>query len=456
MSTPVQTSLAGLKASTVKLVGIIAGARHILASTGEAHNVLTKQATTLLGEIVREHEKGDYIPGILASCSKELLRVCSMTPQSAMKSRKHTKSTRLVKLEDEEDTIVQPISRGVLDVVLPQLSTIVVRTPQLPRSPGSPKKQNFGSASTAGSHLEVMKSPISRPEATATSGSRLEVVEPTDDTASASDGEPPAIPTFDIMVPGPNNPCHYCAKEDWHCQTRLDKRTGHPCLSCIWCFLKKIRCQPACVGTPPKHIRAIPAVTTPKVQSRGCSKTTARKTPAPAPATAAVPSSSVIVPLAALDVPMPDLHSMAITIRDGAACIAILEARVREQDGKIDTLLCLHESLWCQMVDWHPSFPLPDSPANATFLLDQSVPPPYMSPLPSALPNLINLDMGVMEPTPLNVTNLDGSLADGSKENHPSQRMSSTSDSAFRQEGVQARYKFHRLDTVRGWIKGSV
>ncbi|KAG1752269.1 hypothetical protein EDD22DRAFT_957635 [Suillus occidentalis] len=48
ISTSVQTSLAGLKASTIQLMGIIAGARHILAGTGEAHNVLTKQATTLL------------------------------------------------------------------------------------------------------------------------------------------------------------------------------------------------------------------------------------------------------------------------------------------------------------------------------------------------------------------------------------------------------------------------
>ncbi|KAG1763758.1 hypothetical protein EDD22DRAFT_885864, partial [Suillus occidentalis] len=290
------------------------------------------------------------------------------------------------------------------------------------------------------------KSPISRPEATPTSGSHPEVVEATDDTASTSDGEPPAIPTFDITIPGPNNPCHYCAKEDWHCQTHLDRRTSHPCLSCVQCSSKKIKCQPASVGTPPKCVRgksttqrtcsrtpapapssgpsalqsrrqthsqscgvsralAVPAVTTPKVQSRGRSKTTARKTPAPAPApvTAAVPSSSVTVPHAALDVPMPDLHSMAITIRDGAARITILEAHVREQDGKIDTLQHLHESLRCQVVDRHLSFPLPDSPANATFLLDQSVPPPSMSPLPSALPNLINLDMGVMEPTPLKV-----------------------------------------------------
>ncbi|KAG1768731.1 hypothetical protein EDD22DRAFT_871821 [Suillus occidentalis] len=539
MSTPVQTLLAGLKASTLKLVGIIASTRHIPAGTEEAHNVLAKQAYTLVGEIVWEHKKGDYIPGILASCSKELLRVCSMTPRvwpnwhsighddpqvsrhawealgdhscdlsvvpdlstgpltidlpspapvpplhlnsstqmsefqdkgkgkarkspmisghssqppkSVMKSWKCTKSTRLIKLapvvesEDEEDTIVQPILHGVPEVILPQLSTIVVRTPQVPRSPGSPKKQNFRPASkTAGSSLEVTKSSISHPEATPTSSSCPEVVEPTDDTAGALDREPPAIPTFDITIPGPNNPCHYCAKEDWHCQTRLDRRTGHSCLSCVQCSSKKIKYQPACVGTPPKCVRgksitqwtrsktpapapssglsasqsrtrthsqshgvsrtlAIPAATTPKVQSHGCSKTTARKTPAPAPATAAVLSSSVAVPHAALDVPMPDLHSMAIAIRDGAARITILEAHVQEQDGKIDTLQCLHESLQHQVVNRHPSFPLPDSPANATFLLDQSVPPPSMSPLPSTLPNLINLDMGVMEPTSLKV-----------------------------------------------------
>jgi hypothetical protein len=112
---------------------------------------------------------------------------------------------------------------------------------------------------------------------------------------------------------------------------------------------------------------------------------------------------------------MPDLHSMAIAIRDGAARIAMLEARVREQDGKIDTLQRLHESLRRQVVDQHPSFPLPDMPADVSFLLNQSVPPPpSMSPLPSALPALINLDMAhmaVMEPTPLKVE--DGSVMIG-------------------------------------------
>ncbi|KAG1770129.1 hypothetical protein EV702DRAFT_1049454 [Suillus placidus] len=124
---------------------------------------------------------------------------------------------------------------------------------------------------------------------------------------------------------------------------------------------------------------------------------------APAPAPAPVPSSSYAVPRAALNVPIPDLHSMTIAIWDAAARIVILEAGVREQDGKIDTLQCLHESLRREVVDRHPSFPLLDSPGDATFLLDQSVDSPSMSPLPSALHNLINLDMGVMEPTSLKV-----------------------------------------------------
>jgi hypothetical protein len=42
---------------------------------------------------------------------------------------------------------------------------------------------------------------------------------------------------------------------------------------------------------------------------------------------------------------------MAIAIRDGTARITILEAHLWEQDGKIDTLQCLHESLQCQVVD---------------------------------------------------------------------------------------------------------
>ncbi|KAG2107942.1 uncharacterized protein F5147DRAFT_773925 [Suillus discolor] len=572
MSAPVQSSLAGLQASTAQLVGIITRAQLTPAGTGEAHLALTAQATTLVGAIARQFEKGPYMPGVVASCSRELMRVRSMTPQvwpnwhsighddpriskhswrskiqawdalddhscdlpvipnpstapltvdlpsplpipsapvhpsppvipsapvppfppglagpstlapsgfrdkgkgkavdvslepevggsrkrksplisgessqppkSAMKSHKWPKSARIVKSkpivesEDDEDTIIQPLSRGVPEVVLPWISTLAQGTPHLPRSPRSPKKKSFGPASlTAGSRLEVPESPSTRPEVAATSGTHLEATEDHDTESNASDGDPPVIASFDITIPGPNNPCHYCVKFDWPCATRFDRRRRTPCVSCIRCASKKVKCQPASMGSLPPRTRpggksttrrmrsstpapkapaasqsrartrsqsrgptrtpAVPAVTTPQVQSRGRSKTitsTKAPVPAPAPATAPVPSSSVAVPRSALDVPMPDLHSMAIAIRDGAARIAMLEARVREQDAPFIST----SGHACQCIIFTQSI--------------SSTPPPSMSPLPSALPALINLDMAhmaVMEPTPLKVE--DGS-----------------------------------------------
>ncbi|KAG1884248.1 hypothetical protein F4604DRAFT_1676904 [Suillus subluteus] len=521
MSAPVQTSLASLKAATAQLVDIISGARHIPAGTGEAHLALTAKATTLVGAIVRDFQNGPYMPGIVASCSKELLRVRSMTPRvwpnwhsighddprvskhawrskvrawealgdnscdlpvmpnpstspltvdlpsppiipsppvlpsppglpaprvaaspvtglstnttaefqskgkgkaidgplvpevggsrkcksplisvqpseplkSAMKSRKRVKSTPdmksslVVESEDDDDAIIKPILSGVLEVVLPRSSTIVVRTPHSPRSPGSPKKQAFGPASlTAGG----------RPEVPETSGSH-----PT------PANNPPAIPTFDITVPGP----------DVH---QLMDATEQP----LPLLLQGGLALPKSFGQEDKHslsvlcllchqeaqmstcIHGIPAPTHSRWRKTNNAKRAATPSPAPAPALAPAPpaivSSSSRVPPAALDVSMPDLHSMAIAIQDGAARIAFLEAHVREQDDKIDTLQRLHESLRRKVIDRHPSFPLPDSPAPATFLLDQSI-TPSISPLPSALPNLINLDMGVMEPSSLKV-----------------------------------------------------
>ncbi|KAG1722776.1 hypothetical protein EDD22DRAFT_854088 [Suillus occidentalis] len=151
MSTPVQTSLASLKASTLKLVGIIAGARLIPAGTGEAHNVLTKQAYTLLGEIVREHEKGDYIPGIVASCSKELLRVRPMTPRVWPNwhsighddpwMSKHAWRTKIHAWEALGDhscdlSVVPDPSTGPLTVDLPSPAPVPPPAPVLPSPPG--------------------------------------------------------------------------------------------------------------------------------------------------------------------------------------------------------------------------------------------------------------------------------------------------------------------------------
>ncbi|KAG1889900.1 hypothetical protein F4604DRAFT_1914440 [Suillus subluteus] len=557
MSAPVQTSLASLKAATAQLVDIISGARHIPAGTGEAHLALTAKATTLVGAIVRDFQNGPYMPGVVASCSKELLRVRSMTPRvwpnwhsighddprvskhawrskvrawealgdnscdlpvmpnpstspltvdlpsppiipspsvlpsppglpvprvaaspvagpstnttaefrskgkgkaidgrlvpevggsrkrksplisvqpseppkSAMKSRKWVKSTPdvksslVVESEDDDDTIIKPILSGVPEVVLPRSSTIIVRTPHSPRSPGSPKKQAFGPASlTAGGRPEVPNSCIS-----------LEIYR-----------KPPAVIPPPLVIPlqflhlilpflAQTTPAIIAPKRIGPAKVVWTRGQALPvCLaSTVPPRSSNVNLHPwdprphglAVESRPwthsqsrgPSHHPATPAPATQAVQSRGSRKTNNAKraaTPSPAPAPAPAPalapappaivSSSSRVPPAALDVPMPDLDSMAIAIRDGAARIALLETRVREQDDKIDTLQCLHESLRRKVVNRHPSFPLPDSPAPAMFLLDQSI-TPSMSPLPSALPNLINLDMGVMEPSSLKV-----------------------------------------------------
>ncbi|KAG2029334.1 hypothetical protein BDR03DRAFT_1018533 [Suillus americanus] len=134
------------------------------------------------------------------------------------------------------------------------------------------------------------------------------------------------------------------------------------------------------------------AVTTPQTQTHGRSKTiTAIKTPAPAPAPAAtpLPSSRSAVPAAA---PGQAVPAAAL------AQIALLEARVAEQDGKLDTLQRLHEGLRRGIIDRHPSFPLPDTPANAASLLLDRSGPRTMSPPESALPPLIDLSMETLAP----------------------------------------------------------
>ncbi|KAG1867315.1 hypothetical protein F4604DRAFT_1927593 [Suillus subluteus] len=546
MSAPVQTSLASLKAATAQLVDIISGARHIPAGTGEAHLALTAKATTLVGAIVRDFQNGPYMPGVVASCSKELLRVRSMTPRvwpnwhsighddprvskhawrskvrawealgdnscdlpvmpnpstgpltvdlpsppivpspsvlpsppglpvprvaaspvagpstnttaefrskgkgkaidgplvpevggsrkrksplisvqpseppkSAMKSRKRVKSTPNVKSslvvesEDDDDAIIKPISSGVPEVVLPRSSTIIVRTPHSPRSPGSPKKQAFGPASSSGGSEIYRKPPAVIPPLLVIPLQFLHLILPFLAQTTPAIIAPKRIgPAKVVWTRGQALPvCLASAVPPRSSNVNLHPWDPRPHGLAV-----ESRPRTRSQSRGPSHHLATPAPASQEVQSRGRRKTNNAKraaTPSPAPAPAPAPalapappaivSSSSRVPPAALDVPMPDLHSMAIAIRDGAAHIALLETRVREQDDKIDTLQRLHESLRRKVVDRHPSFPLPDSPAPATFLLDQSI-TPSMSPLPSALPNLINLDMGVMEPSSLKV-----------------------------------------------------
>ncbi|KAG2032326.1 hypothetical protein BDR03DRAFT_1015286 [Suillus americanus] len=283
-------------------------------------------------------------------------------------------------------------------------------------------------------------------------------MEPSQPTPEPPVQAPPVMPVVDILIPGPNNPCYACHKLNWPCATRLDKRTRAPCMSCVYCTTKKIKCTPVNMGSPPPCVRATSttqktrsmtpsgthsktsskappasqtpgpskappasqskaqtrsqsrgpagtscgtAVTTPQTQTHGRSKTiTAVKPPAPAPAATPLPSSRSAVPAAA---PSRAVPAAAL------ARIALLEACVAEQDGKLDTLQCLHEGLRHEIIDWHPSFPLPANPANAaSLLLDQSG-PRTMSPPESTLPPLIDLSMETLAPTTATPTFPDAS-----------------------------------------------
>ncbi|KAG2147768.1 uncharacterized protein EDB93DRAFT_1250478 [Suillus bovinus] len=336
--------------------------------------------------------------------------------KSTMKTRKWVKTTGRAKFkvfvesEDEEDSVTQPISHGVPEVVLPQLSPDVARTSGSPRSSWSPKKKPFGPAM-------------------AIAGKCLEVIEPPQATPEPPVEAPPVINACDILIPRPiKQPLPGLPQDGMALRN------------------SKIKCISVSMGTLPKLVRGqsitqttrrtrsrtpskapskalaasqttsrtrsqsqVSSVTpgpsgaqTPKAQTRGHSKTvTAAKEPTPAPAS--VPSSTSGVPCLALDVPMPDLHAMAMAIREGAARIAALEEHVVEQDAKIDTLQCLHEGLRREIILWHPKFPLPDAQGDVTsFLLHQPVLPAMSTPA-SALPPLIDLSMEGMEPNPPNL-----------------------------------------------------
>ncbi|KAG2030631.1 hypothetical protein BDR03DRAFT_1016929 [Suillus americanus] len=348
--------------------------------------------------------------------------------KSVMKSHKCQRSARLVKSkrivesEDDEDS---PLSHGVLEIILPRLSPIVTRMPNLPHSPRVLTKKPFGPARViASSHPAVIEfsQPTPKPPVQAT----------------------PVMPMVDILIPGLKikcTPANMGSLPPCVCATSITRKTrsmtpsGAPSKT-------PFKVTPA--AQTPSPSKAPPAsqskaqtcsqsrglagtsrgtaVTTPQTQAHGHSKTiTAVKPPAPAPAPAhkspksAVPAAApgLAVPAAALGVPMLDLHAISHAIWNAAAQIALLETCVAEQDGKIDTLQRLHKGLRHKITDRHPSFPLPDTPANAaSLLLDQSS-PRTMSPPESALPPLIDLSMETLAPTIITPTFPDASAIEG-------------------------------------------
>ncbi|KAG2033531.1 hypothetical protein BDR03DRAFT_1014177 [Suillus americanus] len=436
MSTPVDNSLTALKASTGQIMSIISAAQQI--PQGPSHMALGKQVATL---VPRHMGPGMVLKAVFADPEAKaegskkrksplILGLPSEPPKSVMKSHKHQRSGRVVKskpiveLGDEEDMIIKPFSRGVPEVILPQHSTMIARTPNSPQSPRALTKKPFGPATLLSppsqlpdcrlstfiylktTHAMLATSKTGLAQLGWTRGLGLRVCRAS--TARQRSAPPQLWDPRLLMFMPPLPP----------------RRRGpghHPGLPPR---------LPLCPKPPPPPKLLLPPNPSPELatQTCGCSKTiTAVKAPAPAPLLSsslavppaapgpAVPAAapSPAVPAAAHCIPMPDLHAMSIVIRDGAAQIALLKACVAEQDGKIDTLQHLHEGLRCEIIDRHPSFPLPNSPVNATsLLLDQSG-PPTMSAAKSALPPLIDLKMEAMAPTTAILTFLDASAIKG-------------------------------------------
>ncbi|KAG2348101.1 hypothetical protein BDR05DRAFT_945033 [Suillus weaverae] len=481
MSTPVDTSLTGLKASTAQIIAIITGAW--VVPLGPSHFSLGKQVSALVAHIVKEY-KGGPLPGVMLSCFKELIQVQFMTaqiwpnwhsigyddprllrhiwctnilawealgnhtfdlpvaappstslipvtlpsppvpagniagssgnptteswdkgkgkaifadPDSEVEGSRKRKSP-IESEDDDDEPIIKPFLGGVLEVVLPRLSSILVRTPNSPWSPWVPMKKPFSPAKVlrviAGSCPAVIK-PVQPTPEPLVEAPQIDVEQPMPGLQQAR------LALRNSARQEDRKPVHVlCVMHHKEDQVHLGD-SGIPAqmhLSFLYHLDFESRGPSGPSGTS-----SVTVVTTPKTQMRGRSKTiTAVHVPAavPAPAPASLPSSSLAVPCAALDVPMLDLHGMAIVIQDSAARITLLKAHVAEQDGKIDTLQCLHEGLRREIIDWHPSFPLLDPPANATsLLLDQAMPEATLPPK-SALPSLAHLPMAGVEPTP--------------------------------------------------------
>ncbi|KAG2354547.1 hypothetical protein BDR07DRAFT_1494395 [Suillus spraguei] len=207
-----------------------------------------------------------------------------------------------------------------------------------------------------------------------------------------------------------------------------------PVCLCVRCATKKIKCVPASMGSRQMHLREVyhppdalqdtfqsslqcsqlpcspkpelmsiswplrhsgcPAVTTPKAQSRGRSKTiAAAKTPAPAPAS--IPSSSAAVPRPALNVPMPGLHSMQLQF--GMVPLELLFLRLVWWSRMVRLIPCNASMRAFDAKSLTSTFiSTSQLSCQCNLLLDH--PSPCPSHPPSALAPLIDLDMAGMEP----------------------------------------------------------
>ncbi|KAG2031125.1 hypothetical protein BDR03DRAFT_1016371, partial [Suillus americanus] len=208
----------------------------------------------------------------------------SQPPKSAMKSHKCQRSGRLLKSkrimesEDDDDSVIQVCHLVQFFIV----SDVLVATFAW-SSGGRPSPALHNCCKDAQFAL-LPQSPDEKPF-----GPARQSWSPPEPPVQA----PPFMPVVDILIPGQNNPCYTCHKLNWPCATRLDKRTRAPCMSCVYCTTKKIKCTPANMGSPPPRVWA--TSTTRKTRSMTPSGAPS-KTPSKAPPASQTPGPSKAPP----------------------------------------------------------------------------------------------------------------------------------------------------------------
>ncbi|KAG2139871.1 uncharacterized protein EDB93DRAFT_1252992 [Suillus bovinus] len=269
MSTPVDTSLTGLKEITAKIMAIITGARQL--PPGHSHFSLTTQVSTLVADVVRRYGSGPYLPGL----------VCSVL--NGVNSCMGHDSSGLALLAQHQGMMIPVITPSISQVVAsPSIGPIPVDLPPWPviagpsTNPASESREK-GKALPSQPPKSTMKT---RKQAKTTGLAKFKVfVELEDEEDSVTQRSsspsspqmlqgrldhlgypcslkkkpfgpatanvqrsshplgqlpeppveaPPVIDAGDILIPGPNNPCQACHKMEWPCATQLDKRTGCP------------------------------------------------------------------------------------------------------------------------------------------------------------------------------------------------------------------------------------
>ncbi|KAG1723305.1 uncharacterized protein EDB91DRAFT_1087851 [Suillus paluster] len=436
MSNQADKSMANLKEITGQLLAIVRTARQI--PPGPSHFALATQASELVARAVRDHGNSICLPGLVLFCSREFIRTRNCSPQEApnwrsighdnpqlMRHSWRSKALTWQALGDHSFDLAHEVDGGDTNNA-PGPSTSVDGD-ALEKGKGKeaafflnveagPKVGDEDAEEGkvgAGMEIEGIGGFIGR------GGGRGRVLEAPlrhtiGDCHSAGFPRPTIKALWASLIPGlseegPLRPWN--GKLD--CLPRVPKsniqqtpplmrpdipessqatsespRDVAPVVdagaililgpSAVW-----TRSQSQGPSVAPSEPQGIP----PKPRSRGRSKPSGSAT-MPIPPAAVIASLSSAAPHASQDLPIPDLHWMSITIHESANCITALEARASEQESTIDTLRRLHESLRCQIMQQHLSFPLLHSPPAATssLLLDQAAPGSqshvHLAPLP--------------------------------------------------------------------------